>query len=701
MHGGDTIKEAYKVRGDDELTQAKNQILMYAFTDPDKLISKFRNLTPAQADKIKAFSKSQIGTMQAANGQNIDNANKQADKFQPVNEKEINTMAAIANAGKNSKHQENINELNIKNEINKIVTGKTERLSEFLDSQISEKKSLLSSEATSVSQKKILQTQLIQYELIQKAYKDNPLEAAKSFKVFASPIADDSNNGIKKLNLGNFLQNPYQDLSSLEQAGKERAAQSTHVEKDIPGAKSTVFLNSEVDEVVSALTNAKNDRQLMGTFKVIAKASGGKGLDAFKQIIAKDKDLVGHAFIGGLTNVLPEQEGNRLLALYTKGYFLSKNKTVGVELGNETNRPKIEAVNKYLNNIFNQDPITAKGVKDAAVNIWLGKKVSEGKSTTTIDGDFDKIVSNLLGGTDSHGGIDTSLNQKNIAVAPMWLPKNKLSDVLEMFKNKPELFKKATGDASGLGTATNETFNPFDVKYPETTGDYGETIIEDKNVRYPSLVNVGNGVYKLAYGDPTQPTQEQWIVSDSGNSNNKELTVNLNLIKDEVLQIIKDNEITFAKTVRGVGSYIGSGIEAMATIDKTPSQLNATISNTSKKDKPIIAIDNKVKEMGITGDLLDMVGQIPSLEQIAIDLSKSKDPTVKFFYDHFIHEKRDAVAMPKRMALLAEKLAYIGVTKNDWNNMSYAERIKTLYIKSNSAVASREWKKLKNLIKGN
>ena len=612
LHGAATSKKIFEIKGKDELHQAKNAILRNPSIDENELINRFKNLDTSQIDKIRAYKKTQLGTLEAGVGMFITDVTKQVDSFAPVDSANLAQQAQIAAANKNVKHLADLQDISIKDSLNKLVSLNPASASEILADQLESNKKMLQSSETNPIEKRKAQTAISHIENIQKAFSTNAIDAAAKFKIFDTPVGD-NNGGIKSLNLENFLNNPFQDSTPLINAGKERLKQSIYMQQNVPGAARSIFTQPEVDIINKHLTNATNPKSLAGIIKKVGEASGGEPITAWKQIAGANKDKVNmqaHAYVGGLGEIIPGETYTTLTKEYALGEVSRKSSKAKYENGKATaNGQKIEAERIKLRQAFIKDPQTVEAILYAAENIFLGKNYTK-EGVLTLDDEYAKTITQLVGGNDKTGGIDNSLNQPLPVVAPTWLPKNKMQDVAEMFKQNPALFFKASNNAQGIGTIDQSSFNPFNLKIQEMS-DNGEIVYENKDVRNPSFVNIGNGVYQLAYGDVSLPGSEKFIISDSAelNNPNKILTVDLNLIKDEVLQNIKDNEFSFSKTIKGIGSFIGDGFTATATIDRTPSQVGATYENKSKKDLPKIKVENKKQEMGITGDLMDMAGQ--------------------------------------------------------------------------------------------
>ena len=115
------------------------------------------------------------------------------------------------------------------------------------------------------------------------------------------------------------------------------------------------------------------------------------------------------------------------------------------------------------------------------------------------------------------GGFDKDTHGNPIHIPP-WFERGKFTDVIEMLKANPDLVLKAANGMQAVGAITGDVF---------------ESIFSGED---PYFISVDDGVYKIAnQGDPNTENDPGYVL----NSNKGFFTINLNLIKSEILNGIE------------------------------------------------------------------------------------------------------------------------------------------------------------------
>ena len=288
------------------------------------------------------------------------------------------------------------------------------------------------------------------------------------------------------------------------------------------------FTTNERKAIESEFANAQTSDRIIQLSTVLVKAFGVESNLAFKEI-SKDNTFLSH--IGGLT-LDNGGVASPAVELAAEGYLLSKKPELSkAYLVKSTDPNAISVFNKY-ENAFNENPGTFNNVVEAANYIYAAQLRKKGKTVDDFNStDYKKAFEMAAGATHTdiwgsnkyfskNGGFDED-TRGNMVWIPPWVENGKFGDIIERLKSDEKLWLKASsngqngviGDGSKLGEEI--------------------TLSEIFKERDPYFVGVGNGKYIIAMGeDPTEEEAEPEYVM---NSDGGFFTINLNLIRNEII----------------------------------------------------------------------------------------------------------------------------------------------------------------------
>jgi hypothetical protein len=112
------------------------------------------------------------------------------------------------------------------------------------------------------------------------------------------------------------------------------------------------------------------------------------------------------------------------------------------------------------------------------------------------------------------GAFDEDSRGNSVHIPP-WLERGKFEDVIEMFKDQPELFMLASSNDK-LPMLNGEDYN------------VAEIFAQD-----PHFVSVGNGKYKIAQGEhpSVSGAEEEYLINSDGGF----FVIDINKIKAEII----------------------------------------------------------------------------------------------------------------------------------------------------------------------
>ena len=278
---------------------------------------------------------------------------------------------------------------------------------------------------------------------------------------------------------------------------------------------------TEANTMRSVLKNADSAEQIISLTSGITKAFGVKSDKIFKQI-SKDDSVLAH--MGGLVLMNDGVVGENV-NLLAQGLIISKNETLAKLYKATPTDIKETDVMKEFSNAFVENSGALNSTLETATLIYAAQQKNNGKTEFNTN-DFEKAFIMAAGGTTIEkfgfdkkmGGFDTDSRGNSVHIPP-WLPTNKFENVIEMFKDQPELFMLASSND----------------KLPMLKGkDYNVAEIFKKD---PHFVSVGNGKYKIAQGEhpSVSGAEEEYLMNSDGGI----FVIDINKIKSEIINGIK------------------------------------------------------------------------------------------------------------------------------------------------------------------
>jgi len=269
----------------------------------------------------------------------------------------------------------------------------------------------------------------------------------------------------------------------------------------------------------SVLKNADSAEQIISLTSGITKAFGVKSDKIFKQI-SKDDSVLAH--MGGLV-VMNNNKPGENVKLLAQGLIISKNETLAklykvsatdiadTDIIKDFNKAFILGTGAYDSTLEAATLIYATQLKNngATKNNFLASAFEEAfimaAGGTTVDGfPFDKKM----------GGFDEDTRGNSVHI-PTWFENGQFENVIEMFKDQPELFKLASSNGL-LPMLNGEDYN---VK---------EIFAQD-----PHFISVGNGTYLVAQGvhPSVMGGEEEYLMDSDG----KPFKIDINKIKSQII----------------------------------------------------------------------------------------------------------------------------------------------------------------------
>ena len=278
---------------------------------------------------------------------------------------------------------------------------------------------------------------------------------------------------------------------------------------------------TEANTMKSVLKNADSAEQIISLTSGITKAFGVKSDKIFKQI-SKDDSVLAH--MGGLVLMNDGVVGENV-NLLAQGLIISKNETLAKLYKATPTDIKDTDVMKKFSNAFVENSGALNSTLETATLIYAAQQKNNGKTEFNTN-DFEKAFMMAAGGTTVDGfpfdkkmGAFDEDSRGNAVHIPPWLERDKFQDVIEMFKDQPELFMLASSND----------------KLPMLNGeDYNVAEIFAQDLHF---VSVGNGKYKIAQGEhpSVSGADEEYLM----NSDNGFFVIDINKIKSEIITGMK------------------------------------------------------------------------------------------------------------------------------------------------------------------
>lgn len=274
---------------------------------------------------------------------------------------------------------------------------------------------------------------------------------------------------------------------------------------------------TEANTMRSVLKNADSAEQIISLTSGITKAFGVKSDKIFKQI-SKDDSVLAH--MGGLVLMNDGVPGENV-KLLAEGLIISKNETLAKLYKPTPTDIKDTNVMKNFNNAFIENPGALNSTLETASLIYSAQQKNNGKIEFNTN-DFEKAFMMAAGGTtiekfgfDKKMGAFDEDSRGNSVHIPPWLERGKFEDVIEMFKDQPELFMLASSNDK-LPMLNGEDYN------------VAEIFAQD-----PHFVSVGNGKYKIAQGEhpSVSGADEEYLENSDGGF----FVIDINKIKAEII----------------------------------------------------------------------------------------------------------------------------------------------------------------------
>jgi len=324
------------------------------------------------------------------------------------------------------------------------------------------------------------------------------------------------------------------EFSVFEEAAKNRIpvaeTGSSHYKREVKYLTVT-----EAKTIKSVLDNIDTAPQLIDLATTITRAFGVKSDKVFKQL-SKDNNLFAH--LGGLVLMNnPDLAENQKpvigenVKLAAQGFVISQNENLSkLYKISPTDIKASNIIKKYSAlTVFGTSEIdggTLDATIETALLIFTAQLKNKGQTVNNYtNAGLEKAFIMAAGGTTIEGfpfnkdmgGFDKDTHGNPIHIPP-WFERGKFTDVIEMLKANPDLVLKAANGMQAVGAITGDVF---------------ESIFSGED---PYFISVDDGVYKIAnQGDPNTENDPGYVL----NSNKGFFTINLNLIKSEILNGIE------------------------------------------------------------------------------------------------------------------------------------------------------------------
>ena len=306
------------------------------------------------------------------------------------------------------------------------------------------------------------------------------------------------------------------DMSAFVEGAKTRIAQaetaSGYYKREVKYLTTT-----EANTMRSVLKNADSAEQIISLTSGITKAFGVKSDKIFKQI-SKDDSVLAH--MGGLVLMNDGVVGENV-NLLAQGLIISKNETLAKLYKATPTDIKDSKVMENFSKAFVENSGALNSTLETATLIYAAQQKNNGKTEFNTN-DFEKAFMMAAGGTtieklgfDKKMGAFDEDSRGNSVHIPPWLERGKFEDVIEMFKDQPELFKLASSNDL-LPMLNGKDYN------------VAEIFAQD-----PHFVSVGNGKYKIAQGEhpSVSGAEEEYLMNSDGGI----FVIDINKIKSEII----------------------------------------------------------------------------------------------------------------------------------------------------------------------
>ena len=310
------------------------------------------------------------------------------------------------------------------------------------------------------------------------------------------------------------------DMTAFIEGAKTRIAQaetaSGYYKREVKYLTTT-----EANTMRSVLKNADSAEQIISLTSGITKAFGVKSDKIFKQI-SKDDSVLAH--MGGLVLMNDGVVGENV-NLLAQGLIISKNETLAKLYKATPTDIKDTDVMKEFSKAFVENSGALNSTLETATLIYAAQQKNNGKTEFNTN-DFEKAFMMAAGGTtieklgfDKKMGAFDEDSRGNSVHIPPWLERGKFEDVIEMFKDQPELFMLASSNDK-LPMLNKKDYN------------VAEIFAQD-----PHFVSVGNGKYKIAQGEhpSVSGADEEYLENSDGGF----FVININKIKSEIINGMK------------------------------------------------------------------------------------------------------------------------------------------------------------------
>ena len=308
------------------------------------------------------------------------------------------------------------------------------------------------------------------------------------------------------------------DMTDFMEGATNRIAQaetaSNYYKREVKYLTAT-----EANTMRSVLKNADSAEQIISLTSGITKAFGVKSDKIFKQI-SKDDSVLAH--MGGLVLMNDGVPGENV-KLLAEGLIISKNE-------NLANLYKLTATDIASTDVikkFSKSFVENAGALDSTIEtatlIYAAQLKNVGSTKDNfVANAFEKSFMMAAGGATVDGfpfdkkmGAFDEDSRGNSVHIPPWLERGKFENVIEMFKDQPELFKLASSNDL-LPMLNGEDYN------------VAEIFAQD-----PHFVSVGNGKYKIAQGDhpSVSNAEEEYLMNSDGGF----FVIDINKIKSEII----------------------------------------------------------------------------------------------------------------------------------------------------------------------
>jgi len=308
------------------------------------------------------------------------------------------------------------------------------------------------------------------------------------------------------------------DMSSFVDGAKTRIAQAETASGYYKGGVKYLTA-TEANTMRSVLKNADSAEQIISLTSGITKAFGVKSDKIFKQI-SKDDSVLAH--MGGLVLMNDGVVGENV-KLLAEGLIISKNETLAKLYKLTATDIATTDVIKNFSKAFIENPGALNSTLETATLIYAAQLKDVGSTKDNfVANAFEKAFMMAAGGSTIDGfGFDKKMgafdedSRGNSVHIPPWLASGKFEDVIEMFKDQPELFMLASSNDK-LPMLNGEDYN------------VAEIFAQD-----PHFVSVGNGKYKIAQGDhpSVSGAEEEYLMNSDGGF----FVIDINKIKSEII----------------------------------------------------------------------------------------------------------------------------------------------------------------------